>query len=352
MNILKKFYQIASSAGLALALLVMILISCLAGALFLPDLVARRVIFSSFWFNGLLTALVLNTAFCFFPRMWRRKPTLVSSGLIVFHLSFILIFAGVVYDSLFYFRGEIRLTEGESLNIAEPQNYDFAEFGRFLDPEAVLKGMITFHKFEPRYMVEGDNKGPANDISTEEGGKVKRDFIYATRHLNFKGLKFYRNKDGFSPLIVMRDVSGNVVYGAYAPIQSLRRTEKTYFYTTGTAKGPGPMQFPQSPEKPLFNLQFEYHPDPKKDREGGVFFQVWPYAEHGAQQEKELFKGKAAFGEKVQAGDYQLSMEEVRFWAGMTVRYNPGQPLILASFWIGLGGITLTMLARLRRKRE
>jgi len=57
-------------------------------------------------------------------------------------------------------------------------------------------------------------------------------------------------------------------------------------------------------------------------------------------------------GEKVKAGDYYLSMNEIRYWAGMTVRHNPGQPLVLASFWLGLGGLTLTMLARLRRKRE
>jgi hypothetical protein len=81
-----------------------------------------------------------------------------------------------------------------------------------------------------------------------------------------------------------------------------------------------------------------------------VFFQVWPYEQHAAQAGKEPFKGRAGFGEKVRVGKYFLSMNEVRYWANMTVRYNPGLPMILTSFWIGLGGLIMTTVGRLKKR--
>ncbi len=345
-----KVYDFLGSARLALVLLVLILAACLVGVLFPTPQAGRTAVFSSLWFNSLLVALVVNTAVCFFGSIWRRKISVAFFGRIIFHLSFLLIFIGIVYNSLFYFRGEIRLTEGESLDISKPQNYDAAEWGLFFDHDAVLKGVITFHRLEPRYVVDGNSKGVANEITIAEGSSAKREFIYVTRHLNFGGLKFYRNKDGFSPLIVMRDWAGNVIYGAYSPIQSLKKAEKVYSYTTGTAQRPGPIPFPQEPEPSLFNLQFEYHPDEKKDRAGWLFFHIWQYDQHAEQRGKELFRGRADFGQRVRVGKYLLSMEEVRFWASMTMRYSPGMPIILTSFWLGLGGLVLTTVARFRKR--
>ncbi|HAK59126.1 MAG TPA: hypothetical protein DCO77_01915 [Nitrospiraceae bacterium] len=66
----------------------------------------------------------------------------------------------------------------------------------------------------------------------------------------------------------------------------------------------------------------------------------------------ERFKGKAAFGEKVKAGEYLLSLNEVRYWASLDVRYNPGLPVILTSFWVGLGGMVLTTGARFAQKKK
>jgi hypothetical protein len=174
--------------------------------------------------------------------------------------------------------------------------------------------------------------------------------------LKYKGFKFYRDKVGFSPLFVLRDRRGRVLFGAYAPLQSIRQKDETYLYTSGTAVAPGSFPFPQDPQIPtVFRLQTTYYPDKEKKRAGEVLFQVWrfdPSPWHDPEEEEELFKGKAALGKMVRAGDYFLSMDEVRYWTSMNVFYRPGFGIIFSSFWLGLGGLTLSNIIKIARSRK
>ncbi|MDP2277915.1 MAG: hypothetical protein Q8K51_06810, partial [Nitrospirota bacterium] len=114
-----------------------------------------------------------------------------------------------------------------------------------------------------------------------------------------------------------------------------------------TANAPDSIPFPQEPMNPVFRIQTIYHPNLKIAKGGDVTFRVWRFSEHHSEKGEEIFSGRAAMGEKVKAGDYYLSMNEVRYWASMDIRHNPGLSLILTSLWIGLGGIILTTVARL-----
>ncbi|UCE79253.1 MAG: cytochrome c biogenesis protein ResB [Nitrospiraceae bacterium] len=349
---MNKIYDFLRSVKLALILFISILISCVTGVMFFPDQQAKAMIFSSLWFNSLLILLVVNIGFCFFSRVWRRKITPVSLGMILFHLSFVLIFAGIVYNSLFYFNGAIRLSEGETLSNTVPQSYDLAEWGRFFN-HARLKGDTTLVKLHTHYKVNSADKGVANQILVGDGNDKKEGFVYITNHMDYNGFRYFRDRDGFSLLIILYDKHGRERYGAFVPLQSLKQKDGTYLYTSGTAVRSGSFPFPQDPLKPLLNLQISYSPDPQKERAGHVYFQVWPFREgHHVQGEKIIAKGEAALREKFTAGDYFLSVHEVRYWASMNVRYDPGLLIILTSFWIGLGGMILTTIARLARSRK
>ena len=165
------------------------------------------------------------------------------------------------------------------------------------------------------------------------------EIIYVNHPLKYKGFEFYRDKEGYSPLFVLRDSLGRVLYGAYVPLQSIEQKDGTYLYRSGSAVAPGSFNFPQDPQlPPVFSLQATYYPDKVKKRAGEIFFQARPIV-HGkdteGQEEKELFKGKAALGKTVKAGDFLLSMDEVRYWTSMKVIYRPGSVIIFSSFWIG-----------------
>jgi cytochrome c biogenesis protein ResB len=345
-------YDLLASSRLAMALLVAILASCLVGATLLTPDEADRMIFTALWFNGLLVLLVVNVACCFFGRMRGRKLTAVSLGMIMFHLSFVSMLGGIVYNSLFYFRGEIRLTEGETLPSSSRQSYDVAEQGRFFD-YAWLKGETTLVKMLTGYRVDGSDKRAAYVIAVGQGRTRKQGTIYITHSLSHNGATYYNDREGYSLLVVLSDSKGRELYGAHIPLQSLRQKETDpYLYTTGTKEGPGALQFPQGSERPRFDLQVIYRPDPGRERAGEAEFVVSPLAAAGALKGEAPVRGQARIGESCRVGDYQLTAREVRYWTAMTVKYEPGKPIVMASLWVGLAGMVLTTVARMARQRK
>jgi hypothetical protein len=152
----------------------------------------------------------------------------------------------------------------------------------------------------------------------------------------------------------MRDLRKRVLYGAYVPLQSIRQEDGTLLYRSGTKFAPGSFPFPQDPERhSLFSLQTTYYPDKEKKMAGEVLFQVWRFdpSPWSDPEENELFEGKAALGEMVKAGDYFLSMDEVRYWSIMKVIYHPGEGIIFTSFWFGLGGVILNTIIKIKKRQ-
>lgn len=351
--ILQKIFEALRSKLLALALMLLILVVITIATVFLQDQIAHQLVFSSLWFNGLLVLLVLNTACCFFSRIHLRGWTLVSTGMIIFHLSFVAMFAGIIIDSLFHFKGSLRLTEGESIGMANPTGYDQIIAGRFFK-QSWLRGDVNFLKMHTDYKVGNEKKGPACEISVVEGARLVSAVIYPTHHLEFNGFKFFRDKEGYAPLFMISDRNGKELYGGYVSLQSFQQKDGTYIYTTGTKQyGPGSADFPQIQNVPqLFKIQFTYHPPQLEKGVAEASFRVWEYdkGKNGGQG-RLVFEGAAPLGEKVVFGDYGLSMKEVRYWASMDVLYNPGQPIVLVSFWTALAGLAISMFGRLYRRK-
>lgn len=350
--ILRKIYNFLSSVKLAMALLVVILACCLVGVTIYRGVEAGAKIFATLWFNGLLVILVVNVAFCFFGRIWGRKVTLISFGMILFHLSFVALLGGVVYNSFFYFRGVVRLTEGETLPSSDIQSYDFVDQGRFFTLSK-LKGETSLIKMHAGYKVGSADKRAAYEIAVGEDGRKQQGIIYITKSLDHNGFSYFNDREGYSVLVMLYDKLGRELYGAHIPLQSLKQKDESYLYTTGTKEGPADMPFPQGPLKPLFGLQVAYHPSKLLERGGEAFFQLWPLDRSGHDKEvKLLAEGKSAVGEKFDAGDYDLSVKEIRYWVGMRVTYEPGQPIVLGSMWAGLAGMIITFIGRMRRRRR
>ena len=352
---LRKIYAFLSSVKLAIALLIIILVCCVAGVTIVRGERAGALIFGTLWFNGLLVLLVVNVAFCFFGRIWGRRVTLISLGMILFHLSFVAMLCGIMYNSLFYFRGGIRLTEGESLPSGDPQSYDYAEHGRFFS-FAKLKGETTLIKMHRDYSIDGANKRAAYEIAVVAGRSKKQGVIYITHSMEHRGVQYLNDKEGYSVAIVLSDRKGRELYGAFVPLQSYKKKDEkgneVYLYTTGTKELPGSFPFPQEPLSPLFSLQVTYQPSALKfkEREGEAFLQVWPLASPGSAQGDEVVaSGKVPIGAKLSAGDHFLEAREVRYWVGMNVRYEPGKPIVLSSLWVGLGGMIMTFIGRMRK---
>jgi|GEM_PF-1331661 len=406
-RIARKVYDHLASSRLAMGLLVAILICCLIGGIFFKDQQARQLIFGSLWFNGLLILLVINTACCFFGRIWGRRVTVISLGMILFHLSFVAMFIAIVVNSLFYFDGTLRLTEGETLSNRDPKSYDVAQHGMFFSYSR-LKGETTLQRVHRGYVVGGEDKLIAFDISVAEGGATKNGVIYINNKFDYKGTEYIRDREGYSLLVIANDRQGRELYGAFYPLQSFKQKDESYIYSTGTMAGPGLIDFPAEADRVFFRLQLDYHTDSQKDRSGNVRFQVWPYTktagghtgglpaggamggdahqgggamgtggghsggspmgmggghagnqlpgggmvQDGKNGKPPVAGGTVSVGEKFLYGDYQLFVPEVRYWVAMTVRHNPGKPFVLASLCVGLAGIIITTVGRMVKRRR
>lgn len=351
-RIINTIFGLLSSTKVALVLLLLICLSCLVGAS-LPRAAGKEVVFTSLWFNLLLVLLIVNIVFCIVKRT--RLLLLSQAGTTIFHLGLVALFTGVVYDQLFYFEGTIRLTEGESLRCAEPASYDRVKMGRFFQPEKLRElGMLYLHKLHTSYEDAGRSKGIANEIALgDDAGEDKRQIVYVTHPVKYKRYEFYRvENDGYSPLIVLRDRQGRVLYGGFTPLQSIRQQDGSYIYRSGSAFAPGSFFFPQEEGLPIvFRLQIVYHPDKTNNKTGEIAFQIWGIDAHSREPTEALFDGKVALGERVKAGEYFFSMEEVRYWTSMNVNYRPGLPLIFGSFWIIFGGLVLNLILKAAKSR-
>jgi hypothetical protein len=351
-SLLWKIVVFFRSKYLAIALMATIAVVILGATIFLKPYIAQQSVFTSLWFNALLVLLVVNTAFCFFSRLGGRTWDLAFTGVVVFHLSFVMLFLAVAYDRLFFFQGTVRLTEGETLSLSDRASYDNPLWGRFFIPARTLKGNITLHRIEPNHIVDGRNKGAACELEIGTGpADVVRGFTYVTDHLDYNGFRFFRDQGGFSPCLSLYDETGNDIYGACFSLQSIRQQDGKFRYTTGSPHGPEPILFPQSPVQPLFYLLTEYFPIPKNERKGNVRFTVMPLEGNHRSLPRPEFEGQTSLDEKIRIGKHSLALREIRYWVNLEVRYNPGLPLILASMWLGLGGIIVTAFAKLIRKK-
>lgn len=347
-------FNFLASAKLAMALLVMVLGCCLAGVTVVRGAQAWAVIFNALWFNCLLVLLVMNIACCFFGRIWGRRITIISFGMILFHLSFVFMLGAIVYNSLFYFRGNIRLTEGEVLPSGDPRSYDAFEKGKFFN-FAQLKGETALIRMHSAYKVAGADKRAAYEVAVGEGADKQQGMIYITHKLTHKGYDYFNNMEGYSLQLSLFDDKDKHSYATIIPFQSIKQEKGSYIYATGFSDEKGAhaenIPFPQPPENPRFGLQVTYKPSKLKERGGEAAFQLFPLNLRGLPIDGPPFaEGKAAVGEPFRAGRYVLKVEEVRYWVGMVVRHEPGKPVVLVSLWVGLAGMVLTTLGRMFRK--
>jgi cytochrome c biogenesis protein ResB len=342
-RLLGAAYSLLVSTKLAITLLVVVLGCCVGGVTFVRGR-AAELIFSTLWFNALLVLLAVSSAAAFFSRIWKRKLTLVSAGMIVFHLSFAAMLGGIVYNRLFFFDGVLRLTEGETLPNGRPDSYDQIQTGRFFDP-STLRGETTLLRVHRDYKVEGQNKRVAYEIAVSDGDALLRRVIYVTEFLDVEGVRYFCQKEGYSVLLVMSEADGREIYGVHVPLQAMPMKDRGFVYATGSRTAMEPIPFP--PDRPRAALQLRFRPSTVADREGEVTFDVWPIQPDG--KPGAPHGGTVVVGAELALGGLRFSPREVRYWVGMNVRYDPGIWVILSSLTLGLTGVVLTFVGRLRQ---
>jgi len=143
-----------------------------------------------------------------------EKGFMRETGNLLFHLSLILILIGVGFGSLFGMKGDAIINVGERfINI--PTSYDVISFGKLQSEKTLSPFSITATDFKATYEITtgapSDFKLTVN-IADPVGSKEISKVVRVNSPLTFGSTKVYLQANGYSPLVTVRDKSGEVKY--------------------------------------------------------------------------------------------------------------------------------------------
>lgn len=143
-----------------------------------------------------------------------EKGFMRETGNLLFHLSLVLILVGVGIGSLFGMKGDAIINVGERfINI--PTSYDVMSFGKLQTEKTLSPFSITATDFKATYELTtgapSDYKLTVN-IADPVGSKEVSKVVRVNSPLTFGSTKVYLQANGYSPLVTVRDKSGEVKY--------------------------------------------------------------------------------------------------------------------------------------------
>jgi cytochrome c biogenesis protein len=143
-----------------------------------------------------------------------EKGYMRETGNLLFHLSLILILVGVALGSFYGMRGDAIINVGERF-INTPTSYDVVSYGKLQSGKNLMPFSITATDFKATYeLVTGApsdyklNVNVANPVGTKEEARV----VKVNSPLTFGATKVYLQANGYSPLVTVRDKSGEIKY--------------------------------------------------------------------------------------------------------------------------------------------
>jgi len=141
-----------------------------------------------------------------------EKGYLRETGNLLFHLSLILILIGVSVGSLFGMRGEAIVNKGERF-ISLPTSYDTLTFGKLVNEDSLQPFIIEVIDFVAKYdpVTNAPQDYTATVRVTNPGEKTSTlKTLKVNKPLTFGNTRVYLQANGYSPIVTVRDSTGQV----------------------------------------------------------------------------------------------------------------------------------------------
>jgi cytochrome c biogenesis protein len=320
-------------------------------------------IFSSWPF--LITAVLMYTSigasmFIRVPAAWRRwaVPAQRNRALgaevasIIFHGSFFILLIGVVFGKAAGFLGNAAVVEGDSF-VEARANYDNLNEGILSGPHAGFQ--VTVDSFSASYWPTGSPRDFSSRVRIYDGGRlVSANNIQVNHYVDYRGVKIYQAGYGWAPTLKIETPDGRVVEdgptifigdppfasgvvkapSAGPPAQQLGAT--AIFMPdpqiTGQSIGPGSPQL----RNPILLVRL-YRGDLHLDQPQNVF-------SLDTSNMDLRWRGALRVGESVVTPDgYRLTFSSLKQYTDLTINKDPGIPIVLAAFVIGLSALILSL---------
>jgi cytochrome c biogenesis protein len=292
--------------------------------------------------------------------LWSRE-----GGSLLFHLSFYVLLAAVVFGQLLSFEGQRAVVEGESF-ADTPVSYWVNQPGRWWGEDSHGGWVLDLDAFEVDWVRDPTAPGAGqpsvfrSDVTvTRAGGEVIETVIEGNRPLVVDGAKIHQLDWGYAPWVEV-EVDGEQVYAGY-----LTATASDGGFFRAAVKAPA-----AEPDLGLEVMLFPYAPDgangpsltgaPWDDAPLIIFRQYRGDLQLGRTQQtinqldtSELESaggGAMRPGGEVDMGEgVVVRFVELRRWVGFQVSARPQVPFLLLASALLLGGLFPALYAFRRR---
>jgi cytochrome c biogenesis protein len=142
-----------------------------------------------------------------------------ESGNLLFHLSLVLILIAIGVGSLFGSKGDAILNVGDRF-INTPTSYDILGFGKYQAEDSLPPFALTIKDFKAEY--DPTTNAPLDYTLTvlaaiPAGSKEKTEIIKVNKPLTYGSTKVYLQANGYSPIVIVKDKSGKVIFDGPTP---------------------------------------------------------------------------------------------------------------------------------------
>jgi cytochrome c biogenesis protein len=320
-------------------------------------------IFSSWPF--IIVAVLMYTSigasmFIRVPAAWRRAmdPAQRNRGLfaevasIIFHGSFFILLVGVIFGKAAGFLGNVAVVEGDTFTEARA-NYDNLSEGIFATQHANFQ--VKVDKFSAAYWPGGAPKDFTSRVRIYDGGGlVEAKSIQVNHYVDYRGVKIYQAGFGWAPTLRIETPDGRVVEDS--PTIFVGDPQLANGVIKAPSAGPGNQQLgvtaifipdpqiqdqsiaPGSPQlrNPILLVRL-FRGDLHLDRPQNVF------ALDTSNMDLR-WRGALRVGDSVVTPDgYRLSFTGLKRYTDLTINKDPGIPIVLAAFVIGLTALLISL---------
>ena len=298
-----------------------------------------------------------------------EKGYLRESGNLIFHAALVFILIGVGTGSLFGYRGNVLVREGQGFSNTLTQ-YDSFKPGRLFDPSQLQPFSFDLKNFSVSFETVGKQRGAPREFFADVSYKrapnsaSSTDRIQVNKPLGIDGSKIFLVGWGYAPRITVRDGKGNVVV----------KDSIAFLPRDGNFTSAGVIKAPDAKPQQL-GIQAIFLPTTKIDPKRGpislfpaavtpgLFMSAWvgdlglnsgrPQSIYKLDTTKMNKIGIEALAPgqtwKLPKGAGTVTFDGVAQFATFSIAHDPGSPIALVAAVTAIGGLVLSMFTRRRR---
>ncbi len=243
---------------------------------------------------------------------------------LLFHISFLLIPAGIIVSSLTRFEGKFILVEGYSfwseksdfLTISNPEIIPDISFKLEEVGAEFYEDKLFFTDLYAKIRYPGDTLEKGKSIRLKSGVRI------GLSHLNIEGY-------GFAPVYVLKDTDGKILNSATLNLNVFPPPSEDSFFI---------------PETP-YRVYIRFYPDVKfvdMKPEPHTLNYVNPlYSVNVLRGKRLLFSGNLRPGEECNIDGFKLSFPSVKKWGQFRIVRDGGLPFVWAGMIVGVAGLLM-----------